>query len=230
MKKNILITGANKGIGLETIRQLAAMGHEVILTARNQQRGIAAKKKLFNQGLAVHFIQMDVNEKAHLQSAKTTIQNRFGKLDVLINNAAISNSSDTSILEFDEEVLYKTMQTNAFSILLMVASFAPMMRSGGRIINFSSGLGSMTDPVNGWSPIYSCSKSLVNAVTRQQAYFLSAKGIVVVAMCPGWVRTDMGGAAAPLHVSEGADTAVWLATAESIETGKFYRNRKVIPW
>ncbi|MEN0047349.1 MAG: SDR family oxidoreductase [Bacteroidota bacterium] len=230
MQKNILITGANKGIGFELVRQLAKLDHQVILTARSEQKGRAAQQKLEEEGLKVSFMVLEVNDKIQIQEAAEKVKKQFGQLDVLINNAAISLASDTSILNADDPALAQTMQTNAFSMLSTVATFSKIMPYGGRIINFSSGLGSMTSPISGWSPFYSCSKTLVNAFTRHQAFALSEKNIVVVSVCPGWVRTDMGGEAAPRHVSEGADTAVWLATTEQIETGKFYRDRKVIAW
>ncbi|MEM0993486.1 MAG: SDR family NAD(P)-dependent oxidoreductase [Bacteroidota bacterium] len=230
MQKNILVTGANKGIGLEIVRQLAILGHQVVLTARNKVRGVAAQETLAKEGLSVHFIQMDVNDEAQIRAAAEQVNKQFGQLHVLINNAAISLAADASILLADSKVLQQTMQTNAFSMLTTVAAFSSILPSGGRIINLSSGLASMTDSISGWSPFYSCSKTLVNAFTRHQAFALAPKDIAVVSMCPGWVRTDMGGSAAPRNVSEGADTAVWLATAEQIETGKFYRDRKVIAW
>lgn len=230
MKKNILITGSNKGIGFEMVRQLAALGHQVILTARNAQKGRIAQQKLAEKGVNVSFILLDVNDKVQVKKAADKVKEQFGHLDVLINNAAISLASDTSILHIEDTTLEQTMQTNAFSMLSTVAAFSAIIPSGGRIINLSSGLSSMTDPISGWSPFYSCSKTLVNAFTRHQAFALSDRKIAVVVMCPGWVRTDMGGAQAPRHVSEGAETAVWLATTEEIETGKFYRDRKVIPW
>ena len=230
MQKNILVTGANKGIGLEIVRQLASAEHQVVLTARNEERGTSALKQLKKLGLEVMFQVLDVTEKEQIDKAAQAIAHQLGHLDILINNAGITSPGDNDILDFDEQVLTQTMNINAFSMLSMVSAFAPVMASGGRIINLSSGLGSMTDPVNGWAPIYGCSKTLVNAITRQQAHALSPKNIAVVAMCPGWVRTDMGGSAAPRHVSEGADTAVWLATVDRIETGRFYRDRQVIPW
>lgn len=230
MKKIILVTGANKGIGYETVRQLAHQGHTVLLGARNQQRGTTSANILAKEGLDVSFIQLDVTDTGQISNAREVIQDKHGHLDVLINNAAIAVSGDTNLLDHDAEMLLKTMQANAFSILELVAALHPLMSQGGKIINLSSGVGSMTDPVNGWVPVYSCSKSLVNAITRQQAYYLLDKQISVVAMCPGWVQTDMGGADAPRPLSEGADTAVWLATTPTIETGKFYRDRQVIPW
>ena len=230
MKKNILITGANKGIGLEMARQLAMAGHQVILTARSETRGKAAQEQLKQQGHTVGFLIMDVTSREQIVMAAKKVSEEQGYLDVLINNAGITASGDNDILDFEQTTLDETMQTNAFSMLNTVAAFAPMMSAGGRIINLSSGLGSMTDPVNGWAPLYGVSKTMVNAITRQQAYALSNKDIAVVAMCPGWVRTDMGGSSAPRDVSEGADTAVWLATTDHIETGKFYRDRKIIPW
>lgn len=112
----------------------------------------------------------------------------------------------------------------------MVKYFVPFMQAGARIINTSSGGGSMTYPVEGWSPAYCVSKTALNALTRQLAHELAHRQIVVNAYCPGWVRTDMGGQAAPRSVQQGADTAVWLATANVRKTGKFFRDRSIILW
>jgi NAD(P)-dependent dehydrogenase (short-subunit alcohol dehydrogenase family) len=230
MKKAILVTGSNKGIGFEIVRQLARLGHHVILTARDQARGESAVEKLKTENLSVSFIRLDISDHQSVTDAFEKIKTTVGTLNVLINNAAILSKSDQSLLKNDSQITWLTLQTNAISQLDLIRALLPVMAKDARIINVSSEGGSMTDPVGGWSPAYCISKSLVNAITRHLAYELSAKGISVNAMCPGWVKTDMGGKSAPRNVEQGADTAVWLATAEKISTGKFFRDRKEIPW
>ena len=228
--KTILITGSNKGIGYELVRQLAHLGHQVILTARNPEKGEAAKQVLKAEGLDVHFLQLDVTGIDQIGWTAKIVEKSFDQLDVLIHNAGILYREDQSILKVDPHLLNDTLQTNAVSALYLVEAFAPVIPDGGRIIHVSSGGGSMTDPVGGWSPIYCISKTLLNAITRHQAHALSGRNITVNAFCPGWVRTDMGGRSAPRLVAQGADTGVWLATAHVPTTGKFFRDRKVIPW
>lgn len=228
--KVILVTGANKGIGFEVVRQLAKLGHTVILTARNSSKGKEAAARLQEEILQVHFLQLDVSDEDSVKRAAQQVKDQFEKVDVLINNAAILLKEDKKISGDSSTVFKQTYQTNVEGLLLMINYFLPLLPSGARIINTSSGGGSMTDPVGGWSPAYCISKSALNALTRHLAYELMPRNVSVNAYCPGWVKTDMGGKSAPRSVEQGADTAVWLATSELIETGKFFRDRKVIPW
>ncbi|MBL7858524.1 MAG: SDR family oxidoreductase [Cyclobacteriaceae bacterium] len=228
--RTIVVTGANKGIGFEVARQLATLKHNVVLGARDSAKGREAVDRLEGEGLDVHFLLMDVTDEASIKQAAHQVSVQFGKLDVLINNAAVLLREDQSLSEGTAEVIHKTMRTNVFGAVQMVRHFLPLISDGGRIINTSSAGGSMTDPVGGWSPVYCVSKSSLNAITRHLAYELSSRNISVNAYCPGWVKTDMGGESAPRSVAQGADTAVWLATAEMKETGKFFRDRKIIPW
>jgi NAD(P)-dependent dehydrogenase (short-subunit alcohol dehydrogenase family) len=229
-KKTILVTGANKGIGFEIVRQLATINHTVILTARDETRGREALDHLNKQDLKAHFLRLDVTDPMQRENAKKEIEREFGILDILINNAGIGVKGDKNLVAIKSDVWNQTMATNAEAPLMLVNTLVPIMPKGSRIINISSGGGSMTDPVEGWSPVYCISKSTLNAITRQLAFYLSRSGISVNAMCPGWVKTDMGTSAAPRSVEHGADTAVWLATTESVPTGKFWRDRKEIPW
>ena len=231
MKKNvILITGANRGIGLEAARQLSRLGNEVILTARDIDKGKKVVDILASEGLKIHFLRLDVTDSQQISKSVEDVKDKFGSLDVLINNAGIMMKNDRSLLDANESVLQKTMAVNAFAPLKITQAFVSIMPNGGRVIMVSSSGGSMTDPVGGWSPAYCASKSLLNAITRHLAFELAGKGIFVNAMCPGWVRTDLGGPSAPLTVEQGADTAVWLATTDMKETGKSWKNRKNIPW
>lgn len=228
--KIILVTGANKGIGFEIVRQLAKLGHTVILTARNPMKGMAAQQELKNENLSIHFLQLDITNKESSDSAFQKIKTDFGKLDVLINNAAILLKEDHSLVKDDFKIFSETINNNSIAQLTLTRTLLPLMSSGGRIIFTSSGGGSMSDPVGGWSPAYCISKSLVNAMARHLASELSDRTISVNAFDPGWVKTDMGGKSAPRTVTQGADTAVWLTSAETISTGTFYRDRKVIAW
>jgi NAD(P)-dependent dehydrogenase (short-subunit alcohol dehydrogenase family) len=229
-RKVILVTGANRGIGFEIVRQLASLGHEVILSSRNQEQGKLALDKILAEGLKAHFIALDVNAKQQIIEACEFVKEQFGHLDVLINNAGIMRKEDQSILLTIDESVDAIIRTNALAPLNISQVFAKIIPDGGRIIMMSSGGGSMTDPVGGWSPVYCVSKSMLNSITRHLSFALEGNGVSVNAMCPGWVRTDMGGSDAPLSVHQGADTAVWLATAENIPTGKIWRNRKEIQW
>jgi NAD(P)-dependent dehydrogenase (short-subunit alcohol dehydrogenase family) len=229
-KKVILVTGANKGIGFEIVRQLATHNHEVILTARNKEKGQQALDKILAEGARAHFTVLDVTDKQQIIDAFEYVRDNFGHLDVLINNAGIMKKEDHSILQTTDECIHDIILTNALAPLQIAQVFAQLIPKGGRIVMMSSGGGSMTDPVGGWSPVYCVSKSMLNAITRHLSYALEGQGISVNAMCPGWVNTDMGGNKAPLSVAEGADTAVWLATAENIPGGKFWRKRREIQW
>ncbi len=228
--KIILVTGSNKGIGFEIVRQLSKSGHAVVLTARNEAKGMLAVETLKKENLSVHFINLDVTQEASIISAAEKVKSQFGKLDVLINNAAILLKEDQNLTKDASSVFNQTMVTNVHGPLTVVKQFLPLFTKNGRIIMTSSGGGSMTDAVGGWSPAYCISKSALNAMTRHLAYELSDRQIAVNAYCPGWVRTDMGGKSAPRNVEQGADTAVWLATTEHINSGLFFRDRKVIPW
>jgi len=229
-KKIILVTGSNKGIGFEVVRQLAKLSHEVILTARDESKGLEALKKLRSESLDVQFIPLEITNEASIQQAANKVKSDFGKLDVLINNAAISLRGDHSLLTNDSSITEQIIDTNALAQLAVTRAFQSLIPNRGRIIMISSGGGSMSDPVGGWSPAYCVSKSFLGAITRHLAYELSSRKISVNALDPGWVKTDMGGRSAPGSVEEGADTPVWLATTEKTTTGKFFRNRREIPW
>ena len=228
-QKTVLVTGANKGIGFEIVRQLLAEGLRVFLTARNAAAGKEAASSL---GGDVRFLQMDVSDDASIQKGAKTYGELSDLLDVLINNAGIYPDENFDILTISREQLVETFQTNTFGPAKVTQAFLPFLKksSAPRIINISSGygeIGGLSDKV----PSYCLSKLALNGVTIMLDQALRSEGIAVYAMCPGWVRTDMGGVNAARSVEEGADTAVWLATdAPQTLSGKFFRDRRAIAW
>ena len=231
MSKTILITGANKGIGFETALQLGQKGFRIILSGRNESRVNEAYNRLKDSGIESEKLLMDVSNAESIRIAAQQFKDFGYKLDVLINNAAILKKEDQNLLNDPHEIFEETLKTNIHGPLRVIKAFLPFLNSPGRIINISSGGGSMTDPVGGWSPAYCVSKSAINALTRHLAYELKEKQITVNSACPGWVKTDMGGSAAPRSVKQGAETIVWLASeADPKLTGKFFRDKQEIPW
>ncbi|MBD0343935.1 MAG: SDR family oxidoreductase [Coleofasciculus sp. Co-bin14] len=232
-EKIALVTGANKGIGFEIVRQLAAVGFRVFLTARDRSRGEAACAKLQQDGLQVEFLQLDVADPSSIAQLAQELASQTDRLDVLVNNAGILlDASNDSILSVDSKVILKTLETNTLGPLRLTQELVPLLTksNAGKIINVSSGGGQLTD-MSDWAPAYSLSKTALNAITGMLAAALRDKNITVNSICPGWVRTDMGSESAPRSVQQGADTVTWLATeAPSDLTGKFLRDRTVIPW
>lgn len=228
----VLITGANRGIGLETARELARRNFHVVLAARDEAKGRAAASSIQSAGGTATFLALDVNSSASIRAAANNFAAIADHLDVLINNAAIYPDEGTSVLTIPRTQMEQTFATNVFGPLEVTQAFLPLLRksNAARVINFSSG-GGQLDSLSSDVPSYRLSKLAINGLTIMLAAALAADNIAVNSMCPGWVRTDMGGANAPRSVEEGADTAVWL-TAEAPQelTGKFFRDRKEIPW
>jgi NAD(P)-dependent dehydrogenase (short-subunit alcohol dehydrogenase family) len=232
--KTALITGANRGIGRETARTLAQRGFQVVVTARDPAAAELAAREIHDEtGGEVESLALDVTDDDGIRAAVEEFGHTHDHLDVLINNAGIYPDEDTSIMDVDRERLFHTLTTNTLGPLLVTRFFRPWLEKseeGGRVINLSSGLGQLND-MDDQTPTYSISKTALNAVTRQLAASLKPKGIAVNSVCPGWVRTDMGGPEATRSVEEGADTIVWLAAeAPQSVTGQFLRDRKPIPW
>lgn len=239
-KRVALVTGANRGIGFEIVRQLAGKGLTVIIGARDKLKGMNAQKQLTEEGLDVHFTFIDVADTTSIMAAVGRIDDSFRRLDVLINNAGIMIDSGTSILELPMTLLQNTLKTNAFGPLLLSQSCVPIMKRHqyGRIVNISSTLGALTDIVNPdshytefQSPAYRLSKTVLNGITALLAKELRDDNILVNAVCPGWVRTELGGPQAPVSPEQAAETPVWLATlADNGPTGGFFREQQPIPW
>jgi NAD(P)-dependent dehydrogenase (short-subunit alcohol dehydrogenase family) len=229
--KKILITGANRGIGFETARQLGKKGYHICLSGRDGKKMSDALDDLRRQGISAEMILIDVSSGESILRAAEIMSAKNVSFDVIINNAGILLKEDRSLHQIDQDALNTTLNTNAFGPLRVVRAFLPLMNKPGRIINISSSGGSMSEPVGGWSPAYCASKTLLNAFTRHLAYEFTEKKISVNAVCPGWVRTDMGGKSAPRSVEQGAETPVWLASeAPQSLTGKIFRDKHEIEW
>ena len=230
--KTALITGANRGIGFEVARQLLEEGFHIFLGARNREAGEEAAASLQKGGMKIDFVKLEVANEDSIRNAFQAVAKRTDHLDVLVNNAAILEDEGLSVFEISAAVLQKTLATNTIAPFLLVQAFVPLLMKsqGGRIINVSSGAGSLSE-MGTYAPAYSISKAALNAVTVQLSAALRSKSIAVNSVCPGWVRTDMGGRNAPRSVQKGAETIVWLASAAPQNlTGQFLRDRKVIAW
>jgi len=229
--KIALVTGANKGIGREVARQLAAKGFHVFIGARNRSAGRKAADEIAKKGGKIAFLEIDVSDNNSVAVAAREFVKTSDHLDVLVNNAGIIVDGDHAILEIGDELLRKTLETNTLGALRVIRAFVPLLAKSKapRVINVSSGGGQLTGGADGWSPAYCISKTALNGVTSQLAAALPK--FAINSVCPGWVRTDMGGRSATRSVEEGADTIVWLASeAPQDLTGKFLRDRKEIPW
>ena len=236
-EKIAVVTGANRGIGFEICRQLAVNGTLVILTSRDRSKGLAACEKLQKEELPVRFFELDVTHPAGMMRLSEFLEDEFGRCDILINNAGVFpdvvEAEDwPSVFETEVKVIREAMETNVYGPLLLCQTIVSLMKENkyGRIVNISSGMGQLTY-MNGHCPGYRISKTALNALTRILTDELKDLNILANSMCPGWVKTDMGGANATRPVEKGADTAVWLATLpDNGPRGQFFRDRKEIPW
>lgn len=227
-----LVTGSNRGLGFEIARRLARRGLETMVTGRDPGQAEAAAAALRAEGLAVTARVLDVAEDESVSRLALSLAAEPGRLDVLVNNAGTIGGSSQPAWAIDLDDLHRVFETNFFGAWRMAKAAIPLMRRNryGRIVNVSSGMGSLTEPYGGW-PAYSASKTALNSLTRALAAELEGENILVNSACPGWVRTSMGGAGAPLSPEEGADTPVWLATLEDGgPRGGFFRNRRPAAW
>jgi len=241
-KKVALITGANKGLGFEMARQLGQAGVTVVLAARDTGRGQAAADQLRTQGLDVEFLKLDVTNKNDYAAAADFLGKKFGRLDILINNAGISaeDFGSGAPSTTSPDVLHRTFETNFFSQVFLTQALLPLIRKSeaGRIVNMSSILGSQALHADPKSPIYNfkqlsydASKAALNSFTIHLAYELKDTKIKVNSAHPGWVKTDMGTDAAPMEIPEGGKTGVELALlGEDGPTGGFFHLGKPLPW
>ena len=241
-KEIALITGANKGIGLETARQLGKQGITVLVGARDTGKGNAAAEELRKDGVDARAIAIDVSDTASIGKAVTQVERDFGRLDILVNNAGVMlDDREKKPSEQSLDVWRKTFDTNLFGLIATTQAFLPLLRKSeaGRIVNLSSILGSITYHAEPGSPVYdsksyaayNVSKSAVNAYTVQLAYELKDTKIRVNAAHPGWVKTEMGGAGATMELDDGAKTSVALATLGADgPNGTFGHMGKSLPW
>jgi NAD(P)-dependent dehydrogenase (short-subunit alcohol dehydrogenase family) len=222
-----LVTGANRGIGLETARQLARAGLEVILTSRNAESGAEAAERL-----GVRYERLDVADPASVQQCAERLRAGDVEVDVLVNNAGVLLDEGGGALSVGDDLLRETLEVNLFGPLRTTRAFVPGMleRGYGRVVNVSSGAGQISE-TSTYAPAYSISKAALNMLTRKVALAARRGDVKVNAMCPGWVRTDMGGAAATRSPKEAVDTLVWLATLPPDgPTNGFFRDRRPISW
>lgn len=230
--KVAVVTGANRGMGLETCWQLAARGYRVVLTSRDPAKGEAAARALADRGLSVVHHVLDVTSPGDIEKLRTMLTARFGGPDVLINNAAVYPDEGRGVLEVEPDTFHATLETNFFGPLRLCQALVPEMarRKYGRVVNVSSGAGQLST-MGDYAPSYSVSKVALNALTRLVADAVRNANVLVNAVDPGWVRTEMGGSSAPRSVEQGADTIVWLVTLpDKGPSGGFFHDRKPIPW
>jgi NAD(P)-dependent dehydrogenase (short-subunit alcohol dehydrogenase family) len=229
--RTALVTGANRGIGREVCRQLAAKGLRVVLTARDGAKAEAAAQALRGEGDVTAAV-LDVADSRSVRTLAAGLASRGVQIDVLVNNAGVLVGENTGVLDLPIDELRATLETNVIGALEVSQAFIPGMaeRRFGRVVNVSSEAGQLAS-MGTYAPAYSLSKSALNALTRQLAAATRGQGVLVNSACPGWVRTDMGGPAAPRSVEQGADTIVWLATLpNSGPTGGFFSERHAIEW
>ena len=226
-----LVTGANRGIGLEVCRQLARLGYIVFLGSRDLAKGQAAAADLKRQGLEVLPRRLDVTDRDSIEQLRAEVDRTFGRLGGLVNNAAILYDTWQRVLNADLGVVREALETNTLGAWQMCQAFVPLLRCSqhGRIVNVSSEAGSLAGMGAG-TPAYNLSKAGLNALTRMLAAELRSSRILVNAVCPGWVATDMGGAGGR-PVAEGAASVVWAVTLpDGGPTGGIFRDGQPLPW
>jgi NAD(P)-dependent dehydrogenase (short-subunit alcohol dehydrogenase family) len=226
-----VVTGANRGLGLETSRQLAELGHTVILGSRDLAKGERAAARLAGEGIEVTPVELDVTDATTLSTLAERLDTEYGHIDAIINNAAIHYDSWQRALAVDFDVVHTAFETNVIGAWQTTLVLLPLLRRSehGRIVNVSSGAGALTD-MSGGAPGYKVSKTSLNALTRMWTAELAGERILVKSVCPGWVATDMGGPGGR-PVTEGAAGIVWAATLpDDGPTGGFFRDGQPIPW
>lgn len=217
-----LVTGANRGLGLAVARGLVRNGFRVYGGVRDPSRLPGSE--------GILALRMDLGDEASIRAAAAELQEREGRLHILVNNAGVLLPQDKDLFALEEATLLRTLDTNLLGVWRVTRTFAPLLVRGGRIVNVSSGGGQLSSMAT-WAPAYCISKTALNALTVQTSLALTARGIAVNAVCPGWVRTDMGGADAPRSVEEGAASILWQVLEAPQEiTGGFFRDGRPIPW
>jgi NAD(P)-dependent dehydrogenase (short-subunit alcohol dehydrogenase family) len=225
-----VVTGANRGIGLEVARALARLGMRVVLGSRDAERGQAAAQTLMSEGLEVLPRPLDVTEQGSVDRLAAGIESELGRIDVVVNNAGVYPAGRAR--DIDPSVVQATWEVNALGAWRMAHAAVPLMlrRRSGRIVNVSSEAGSLLR-MGAARPAYNVSKAALNAVTRVLAADLRGTGILVNSVCPGWVATEMGGASAPRTVEQGAASVLWAVTLpDDGPSGGFFRDGTPLPW
>ncbi|MFT5219426.1 MAG: NAD(P)-dependent dehydrogenase (short-subunit alcohol dehydrogenase family) [Gammaproteobacteria bacterium] len=229
-----LVSGGNRGLGLATCAALAAKGYQVLLGSRDLENGKAAANSLGLENIRA--VPLDVSLQQDIDALASLIDTDYGRLDVLINNAGILIDAQlgeaASICDTSADILRRSFEVNTIAAVMLINAMLPLMRKAkqARIVNISSGMGQLSD-MGGHYPGYRISKTALNSVTTIYAAELDSAQLKINSVCPGWVRTDMGGENAELSPEQGVDTTVWLATSTELKTsGGFFRNRKQIDW
>ncbi|MEW8314020.1 MAG: SDR family oxidoreductase [Candidatus Thiodiazotropha endolucinida] len=234
-KSVAIVTGANRGLGLETSRQLARLGHHVLMTSRNEVDGQAAQQMLLNEGLDVSYHPLDVRSEASVLAVVQHFRQHHKRLQILVNNAGIfpdpsPEDSASSIFNAEIENVLNGFDTNTLGPLRLCQALIPLMDGEGCVVNVSSGMGQLSE-MGRCCPSYRLSKTALNALTRIFSEELKQTQIKINSICPGWVRTDMGGKEATLSIPEGVEGIIWAATlADDGPSGGFFRFGKPIEW
>ena len=226
-----IVTGGNRGIGHEICKELSRAGCYVVLTSRNEEEGRRAVAKLDHHD-NVAFRRLDVTDSKDIASLRDWILKTQGRVDILINNAGVYLDEGVSVFDVDENIMHDTLAVNFYGAFHMCRAFVPIMRQNGygRIVNVSSGYGAMSE-MGGYVAAYRISKAALNALTLIMANELRDGNIKVNAVCPGWVRTDMGGGTAPISPEAAARDIVHFALVDSKgPTGSFFRYKNPIQW
>jgi NAD(P)-dependent dehydrogenase (short-subunit alcohol dehydrogenase family) len=239
-KRIALVTGANKGLGFEIARQLGRQGITVLIGARDKNKGRKAAEQLKLENIDAHGLILDVTHLPSIERTRRYIETEYGRLDILVNNAGISHEWGLAPSEVPIDTIRDVFETNFFGVILVTDALLPLLRKSEapRVVNMSSSLGSLTmhsDPQSPYYAVktfgYNASKTALNAYTVHLAFEFRDTPFKINSSCPGWVKTDMGGANAPGSVEDGADTPVWLATLPADgPTGGFFNARQPVPW
>jgi NAD(P)-dependent dehydrogenase (short-subunit alcohol dehydrogenase family) len=230
-----IVTGANRGLGLETSRQLARLGYHVLLTSRSEVKGKAVLQMLLDEGLDVSYHPLDVRSEASIEALVNHFRNHHERLQVLVNNAGIfpdpaPQDAASSIFKAETEALLKGFDTNTLGPFRVCRALIPLMDGRGCVVNISSGMGQLSE-MGSCCPAYRLSKTALNALTRIFSEELKHTQIRINSVCPGWVQTDMGGDEATLSIPDGAKWIVWAATLpEDGPSGGFFRFGESIDW
>jgi NAD(P)-dependent dehydrogenase (short-subunit alcohol dehydrogenase family) len=230
-----VVTGASRGLGKATAEALARQGYHVIMLCRDVRDAADHAMGLSHAGFSVEPRKVDVASSAEVSSVTKHITEEYGQVDLLVNNAGVfleaSAEGTDDPLRVSVTAVMQTFNVNAMGAMRLIQAVVPLMREGGRIVNVSSGMGRFSE-IEGNYLGYRMSKTAMNGLTAVYAEALQNRGITVNAVCPGWVRTDMGGVQAERDIAEGIDTILWLATSDEATgaSGGFYRDRKLLPW